>query len=140
MADKPGFKPYSEGSIASGVKEGFVDLAKGVPEALEKGLSSSSSSQSQKPDNQVDRNENQPKAKRPRDVEAEIKQVRQMKEERNKQEEEFLAKLKTQREQEEKKVEEESFEIMPSSAPAKGVNPKVAVKRKSSPDYLKQRE
>jgi hypothetical protein len=139
MADKPGFKPYSEGSIASGVKEGLKDLAKGVPEALEKGLSSSPSGQSQKTDNMAE-GENQPKTKRPRDVEAEIKHVRQVKEERNKQEEEFLAKLKAQREQEEKMVEEESYDIMPSSAPAKGVNPKAAAKRKSSPDHLRQRE
>lgn len=146
MSDKPGFKPYSEGSIASGVKDGLKDLVKGVPEALEKGLSSGSGSgdQNQKKQNFVGdvvaESENQIKPKQPRDVEAEIKQVRQAKQERNEQEEEFLAQLKAKREEEEKIIEAESFDIMPSSAPAKGVNPKVATKKKSSPDQLRQRE
>ncbi len=145
MADKPGFKPYSEGSIASGVKDGFKDLVKEIPEALEKGLSSSTSGdQNQKRQNSVDGgivgSEKQTKPKQPRDVEAEIKQVRQVKEEKNKQEEEFLAQLKAKREEEAKMIEEESFDILPSSAPAKGVNPQVATKKKSSPDQLRQRE
>jgi len=60
-----------------------------------------------------------------RDVEAEITQVRQQKDEKVKQleEEEFLKKLQEERERERQEVQEDAADIIPKSKPSRGSSP-----------------